>query len=406
MAEVSGRQSIGQRDNQQDRYEIVYDRKDDPDTSILLLIADGMGGHVGGEVAAELAVKTFRHHFTQVSQATRPLQRLRDSLQAANAAIAARVAEDDTLSGMGCTMIGALKRQNRLYWISVGDSVLYLFRDGALRRLNADHSVYGELMELVAEGRMTKADADKNPRRNALRSALVGGTVPLLDDGSIDLEKRDLVILATDGIDTLGEDDLARLLADENRTDVRTLTAMTLQAVESRQRPRQDNTSVIIYRHRTVGETSVAGPPLWSSGQSAQRLTRSSVSFVLLVVFASIAIALLVAYFALLRPGDPALPGADDAPAEAESAPAQPGEGVIAPPPGPETTPRVTPDTGSNGTIDGAPRAPDSDALPDSGPDGGLPEDTPQGTPGGPDAPAPEAPDDGAEIPSVTETDG
>ncbi len=268
MIPVHGRQSIGQRKSQQDAYEIVFDNDKDPATNTLMLLSDGMGGHVGGEIASNIAIKSFAKHFTEISSATRPSVRLREALDYANASIAGRIKAEPDLSGMGCTLIAGLKLGDKFHWVSVGDSIVYLYRGGKLKRINADHSVYGELIELVRQGKLDKAEADQNPRRHALRSALIGGKISLVDTNAVELQHNDLVLLASDGLDTLQEAEIKRLLAADKLTDVRTLSALLLTAVEEKRKPRQDNTTVIVYRHQTGSASTLAGSSVWSGGAS------------------------------------------------------------------------------------------------------------------------------------------
>ena len=115
---------------------------------------------------------------------------------------------------MGTTLIAAVVIGPALYWVSVGDSLLWVFRDGRLHRLNADHSMRPVLQDLVELGRMTEEEALNDPRANQLRSAIFGDAVPLIDvnaDGFA-LENGDLVVLASDGLETLPDEALAEVI--------------------------------------------------------------------------------------------------------------------------------------------------------------------------------------------------
>ncbi|MCY4260519.1 MAG: protein phosphatase 2C domain-containing protein, partial [Rhodobacteraceae bacterium] len=234
---VEGRQSVGQRDNQEDDYRIVrigLKDEQDPRSDVLMIVADGMGGHAGGEVAARLACDAFERHFISVATATKPWSRLPESLDAANAAIRDRIRADPALKGMGCTLIGALKMGDRLSWVSVGDSILFLMRRGKLSRLNADHSLYGQFRDLVRAGKMEQSEADGRPKRNALRSAVMGGKIALVDRKDAKLESGDIVMLATDGLESLSDDEITGVLARESGADIRVLAEDVLNAVEAK----------------------------------------------------------------------------------------------------------------------------------------------------------------------------
>lgn len=249
MSVTYGLQSLGARSNQEDAFRIVQPDARGTDPDLLLLLADGMGGHVGGEIAAELVLDEFELHCTAVSQAPRPRQRMTDAMEAANEALRCRVAEEPALAGMGATLLGAIKRGDRLSWLSVGDSPLYLWRDGSLRRLNEDHSVHGELLKLVADGRMSRAEADRHPGRNALRSALTGGKVALVDANAIELFPGDVVLLASDGLQTVPDARIAAVLEAGAGKAVQQIAEDLLDAVAAEEQPRQDNTTVVLLRY-------------------------------------------------------------------------------------------------------------------------------------------------------------
>ena len=128
----------GGRDYQEDAFQIKSYREGDNNV-LLLVLADGMGGHVGGARASELAVTNFVACFDRTEGVI--ARRLRESLDAANSAIADAAAADLRLSEMGCTVVACVVDGDQAHWISVGDSLLWCLRDGQLMRLNADHSM-------------------------------------------------------------------------------------------------------------------------------------------------------------------------------------------------------------------------------------------------------------------------
>ena len=155
----AARQIPGKREYQEDDYGLL-DGRDlglDGREHSMLLVADGMGGHVGGATASGLLSKTFVEVYPQASGSI--VERLRDCLAAANKALADAIAANPELDSMGSTLVAAVVSSEGLHWISVGDSPLWLFRKGQLERLNADHSMAPILAELVAKGDMTEEDA-------------------------------------------------------------------------------------------------------------------------------------------------------------------------------------------------------------------------------------------------------
>ena len=210
------------------------------------VLADGMGGHAGGAVASELASTSFLDAFSEATG--EPVTRLAEALDRANAAIASRAAESPELRGMGCTLIGAEFSEVRMDWVSVGDSPLYLVRDGTITRLNADHSLAPEVDRLAAMGVLTWDEAKTDPRRHVLRSALTGTEIDMVDRSRepVQLEAGDVVILASDGIHTVPEEEIART-ADAAETPGAVADAL-LAAVAAADDPYQDNTTVVVVR--------------------------------------------------------------------------------------------------------------------------------------------------------------
>ena len=186
-------QITGRRDYQEDSFGFFDGRNlgIDDNGHALLLVADGMGGHVGGAIASDLLCKTFVEAYPRSSGPS--VERLRTCLDEANGAIAAAVAENPALDSMGSTLGVAVVTSEGLHWISVGDSPLWLFHEGQLERLNADHSMAPLLAELVEAGRMTDEDAARHPSRHSLRSVVMGDEMPLIDVSSrpVALEQGD-----------------------------------------------------------------------------------------------------------------------------------------------------------------------------------------------------------------------
>ena len=240
----------GGRDYQEDAFQIKSYRAGDSNV-LLLILADGMGGHVGGARASELAVATFVAHFGRAEGAT--AGRLRESLDAANNAIADAAAADLRLSGMGCTVVACLVDGDQAHWISVGDSLLWCLRDGQLFRLNADHSMRPVLEDMVELGRMTQAELEEDPRLGQLRSVVTGEELTLVDQNEqpFTLQPEDRLLLASDGLEALSDAEIADLAAsrDEPADSVNAL----LDAIQDLGRPGQDNTTVVVYRRPADG---------------------------------------------------------------------------------------------------------------------------------------------------------
>jgi len=241
---VAGDQIVGGRARQEDALRIT-----ELAHGWLVVVADGMGGHAAGDAASRLAIDAFVARCrTGDDDGEDAHASLQGALAAANGAIADTVRARPSLAGMGTTLTAALVRGNGVDWISVGDSLLWVLRDGALERLNADHSMKSELAEEVARGALSAEEAAHDPARHTLRSAVMGEPLELIDHGSARLAAGELVVLATDGIDTLTEVELARLLAQAAPCTCVELVARCLREIERRRALQQDNTTIVIAR--------------------------------------------------------------------------------------------------------------------------------------------------------------
>ena len=245
---TAGDQIQGGRDYQEDEFAITLLTGDSSDGDrLLLVLADGMGGHAGGAVASQTVVRAFWDGFRQ--PATDVAANLNAGVSAANEAVRTKQQTDPTLSEMGSTLVAALVRDGHLYWASVGDSLLWVFRNGELKRLNADHSMRPLLLDLVELGRMTEEEVRNDPRVHQLRSAIMGEDIPLIDIAAngYPLETGDVVLLASDGLETLAEAEMEALLT-QHGNDAQDLVAALLEAVTEAGKAHQDNTTVLAYR--------------------------------------------------------------------------------------------------------------------------------------------------------------
>lgn len=242
----------GKRERQEDSFRLVELEGGDPRIPrLLLLVADGMGGQAAGDLASDSAAESFVRH-AQATRLESVPQHLRQCLDEANKAIASRVQEDPARAGMGTTMLAVVIDDGVAHWISVGDSVLYLLRGKALVRLNEDHSLAGQYQEMVRRGELSQAEAERRGGHNQLRSALMGDAIPLVDQSdkhnAVTLLRGDALLLATDGVLTLNEAEIASL-ATAARRSAKDLVETLLSAVIERDALRQDNTTVAVYVH-------------------------------------------------------------------------------------------------------------------------------------------------------------
>jgi protein phosphatase len=199
--EVASLTDVGcQRENNEDSYlywepegEEEFQRK-----GRLAVIADGMGGHEGGQEASRLAVETVREVYDQAFRDD-PQAALVESFFAAHARIQDYAEQHPAFHGMGTTCTAVVLRGRQLYFAHVGDSRLYLVRGAHILRLTRDHSYVGRLVE---SGIVRAEDAEKHPQRHILTAAL-GVGIEMVADGAeqgVALQDGDGLLLCTDGL--------------------------------------------------------------------------------------------------------------------------------------------------------------------------------------------------------------
>ncbi|HTW31552.1 MAG TPA: PP2C family serine/threonine-protein phosphatase [Candidatus Sulfotelmatobacter sp.] len=201
-----------QRGNNEDSY--LYWEPDSNDEfqrkGRLAIVADGMGGYEGGQEASRLAVETVRLIYDRDFQGD-PQTTLSTAVQTAHEVIQRYAVEHPEFNGMGttCTAVAIVDRQ--LFFAHVGDSRLYLIRNGSISRLTRDDSYVGRLVE---SGIVRPEDAESHPQRHILTAALGSGReiVPSAPEAPILLEDGDILLLCTDGLwSVVAEADLASL---------------------------------------------------------------------------------------------------------------------------------------------------------------------------------------------------
>jgi len=171
----------------------------------LAIVADGMGGHAGGQVASGIAVDQVRQVYLD-HPADEPQEALVAAFREAHAAILDYAREHPELRGMGTTCTVAVVRDSDLFFGHVGDSRLYLIRDGSISRVTQDHSLVGRM---VREGLLTPEEAAVHPDRNVLTAALgMESAVPIeVSEEPMPLATGDTLLICTDGLHGLVSDE-------------------------------------------------------------------------------------------------------------------------------------------------------------------------------------------------------
>lgn len=185
----------------------------------LIVVADGMGGQAGGQIASTIAVDNVRDVYLSHASAD-PIEALMAGFAAGHAAIHEHAREHPELAGMGTTCTAAVLLDGELSFGHVGDSRLYLIRSSTISQLTKDHS---QVARMVREGKITVEEAASHPGRNVLTAALgmettgmesvVPGDFPQLP---MALESGDILLICTDGLHGLVSDEEMRQVAEAN----------------------------------------------------------------------------------------------------------------------------------------------------------------------------------------------
>ena len=173
----------------------------------LYVVADGMGGHRGGQVASQVALETMEELGTGGGGS------LAEHVHRANRAVWDRSVEDEQLSGMGTTLTAARVEGTNALIAHVGDSRAYLLRDGVLRQLTSDHTL---VARMVKSGEISEAEADVHPHKNVLTRALGTDEQVEVDEDSIALVDGDRLLLCSDGLTGMVTEDQIQAILENS----------------------------------------------------------------------------------------------------------------------------------------------------------------------------------------------
>ena len=245
--EVGAKQIQGGRDYQEDSFQVFF-----PETSelekhqVLVVLADGMGGHAGGAVASEMVVEALIEEVSDPFPEDNYPVALYTATEIANRAVQAHTRERPELQGMGCTLVAFTLQRGTLHWLSVGDSLLYVIRNGEVIRKNDDHSYGGYMDKLVAVGEQIPETPGFTPRRNMLMSYINGEEIAMIDcpEQGFRLFPGDRLIVASDGLDTVSSDEFPYI--SKSAVTAQEFADGLIAAVDAAGKKNQDNTTVVV----------------------------------------------------------------------------------------------------------------------------------------------------------------
>ena len=219
----------------------------------LFAVADGMGGHLAGEVASQIAIDTLR----PLVDAPLSVASVTDAILQANEAIQSQASDPETERiGMGTTLVGLAVVHDGAdeHWLifNIGDSRLYRFADGDLAQVTVDHS---EIQELVESGSVTSAEALTHPQRNVITKALGSVPAPIADLWLVPRLAGERYLLCSDGLSNeLRDDDIAAVFG-RALPPQETAAELVRQALEAGGR---DNVTVIVVEVGEAGSSEEA----------------------------------------------------------------------------------------------------------------------------------------------------
>jgi serine/threonine protein phosphatase PrpC len=238
---------IGARDSQQDSFCIsdVFNAELRRSKGVLGVVADGMGGMADGAEVSALVARTMLHYFNENAFSAHTELDLLNMLFAANDNV------NRFMSGRsrgGSTVVAVILRGDVLSWVAVGDSRIYLIRNGAIMQINREHTHGVDLDEKAATGEMTWEEALGNPKRAALTSYLGIGKLEKVDRNirPMQLLPGDRILLMSDGVfGVLSDGEILSAMAYPPQESAAKLQEMTL----AKQNPHQDNLTALIFQY-------------------------------------------------------------------------------------------------------------------------------------------------------------
>ena len=215
----------------------------------IFIVADGMGGHAAGEVASEMTVQIISRELHELKDADAPAEeRVSDSIRLANRAVYERTIQESDKQGMGTTASVLIVSGTRYLIGQVGDSRIYLLRDGALKQLTKDHSY---VQEQVDAGLLTPEQARYHPYSNVITRCVGASDAVEPDTYSGDLKPGDTFLVASDGLTGMVDDRRLQQLLLSRASAGRVVDALI---AEANYRGGLDNITAIVVQITTVGE--------------------------------------------------------------------------------------------------------------------------------------------------------
>lgn len=241
--------NVGKRTSQQDSF-AVSDEKDMTlckEKGLIAIVADGMGGLKDGDKISSIITLSLLKNFYEKKVSENPLFTLLEMLKMANEEV--NVFLKDKKERCGSTLVTGIIKNHKLYWLSVGDSRIYLYRQKSLILLNREHTYREELDLKFVNGEITKEEAVRHEQKGALTSYIGMGKLEKIDKSfsPVELKKGDRIIFASDGVfGTMGDEQMASVMQYPLEESIR----MMNEWIVSVGKKNQDNYTAVIIECR------------------------------------------------------------------------------------------------------------------------------------------------------------
>lgn len=238
------------REHNEDAYSILHGTRGG------FVVADGLGGHAGGEVASRLAVDSVDNSLSAIlndmthDTETRNVETaLLNAMDKANEVVRDGARNDAALTGMGCTLLAAIIHTSHTTISQVGDCRAYQWRAGTLTQLTTDHTV---VAELIAQGVLTPEQAQYHPHYHVLERALGIDEKPRSDVRTVDVQSGDRLLFCSDGLWNMLDDDQLSAVLFETKD---TTSCVSHLISEANHMGGEDNITVIVIDIIEGGQT-------------------------------------------------------------------------------------------------------------------------------------------------------
>lgn len=180
----------------------------------LFIVADGMGGYNGGEIASAFCVENVSKFIAEAKSGNTIIATMRDAIQNTNSLLREKVAENQALLNCGTTAVLSTISEDTLYVANIGDSRLYLLSEGKLRQITEDHSL---VEEMIKKGHIARESARFHPDKNIITRAI--GSEPTIEPDffEVSVKKGDRILLCSDGVSNMMEEYLLKEILDMDR---------------------------------------------------------------------------------------------------------------------------------------------------------------------------------------------